>query len=878
MRCRFLAAVLLVLLGGRALAAHEPRPNMIVILVDDLGFSDVGCYGSEIPTPHLDALAANGLRFKQFYNNARCCPTRATLLTGLYPHQAGIGHMAGPDQGLPGYLGHLSPRCVTAAQLLQPAGYFTAMVGKWHVGNEPGSNPWERGFSRSLNAVAGGFYFPDSPKAKLFLNGQSVAARGGPLPNDWYSTDLWTSQALRFVDEARAEGKPFYVYLAHNAPHFPLQAPAEEIAKFRGRYRAGWGALCDERLARQVASGLIDSAWEKAPRPAAIRLWRDHSPEEQDRFDHLMAVYAATVHRIDRAVGDLVGGLRERGVLENTLILFLSDNGGNAESGPMGRTVGDPSQADSNWFCGESWAFLQNTPLRRYKHYVHEGGIASPLIAHWPAGIQGAGAWRNDPTHVIDVVPTLLDVAGVAYPRQAGDLVLPPLEGTSWKPLFAATPAALPERALFWEHEGNAAVRLGDLKLVRLGSEGPWELYDLRVDRTEQHDLAASQPDKVRELAALWQAWAERAHVLPRPENAPAAAGPPAPKTRRRKAAAPAASTTPSAATETPPDTRRLFEPTPEAARDPRVPLPPATLADCEQQVVLELRDELPTHFRFMPRKNERLPASVTRFTTTNGRRPFECVCTVLGPNEGRRMTFRNEFFVLDEGRLGYRWSKGQTAPLADRRTMLGSTGFWCVFPPVAEYREHEQPRLRDLARIDVTHGHVRYEVRNLPDADPRFDVNKWDFVYDFNVIGFGEIIIALAGDMKAPNRDVASRQTDPADPAPVSDRFGNRFRLESHSPQVCGGHFYLVRQIDAHGQVIDRPERIPDRVDILPVIRHVMASAFRADDDPTNDRDADEWPERYRLGPMLIGSEVWDQTQGVLTMDRDVDLECVAK
>ncbi len=504
--------------------AAQQRPNIVVILVDDMGFADLGCYGSEIPTPNLDALAKNGLRFTQFYNTGRCCPTRASLLTGLYSHQAGVGHMT-DDKGVPGYRGRLNDSCVTIAEVLKPAGYFTIMSGKWHVGQNLGVTPWGRGFDRSLNPAAGGFYYGASPRYDLSLNGEKIAADDPRLPKDWYSTDLWTTFGLKFIDEALAAKKPFYLHLCHNAPHFPLQAPADAIAKFRGKYKEGWGALRDARIQRQREMGIIDAAWEKSPRPETIKLWKDHTPEEQDRFDHLMAVYAATVHRMDQAIGDLVNGLKVRGVLENTLILFMSDNGGNAESGPKGRTDGDPTQAASNWFCGESWAFLENAPFRKYKHYNHEGGIATPLIAHWPAGMKTGrpsdhetGRLAHRPAHLIDIMATCVDVGGASYPKEHNGHAITPMEGTSLKPLLVSSSESLPiSRSLFWEHEGNAAVRHGDLKLVRTGRNGPWELYDLKADRTEQHDLASSQPDKVKELAAEWQKWAERAHVVPYP-------------------------------------------------------------------------------------------------------------------------------------------------------------------------------------------------------------------------------------------------------------------------------------------------------------------------------------------------------------------------
>lgn len=481
-------------------------PNVVVILVDDMGFSDLGCYGSEIPTPHLDALAKNGLRFSQFYNTGRCCPTRAALLTGQYAHQVGVGHMT-EDQGVPGYAGRLNEPCRTLAERLKPAGYFTAFSGKWHVGQNHGVTPWGRGFDRSLNAAAGGFYYPGSPKAILYLNGESVANDDPRLTKDWYSTDLWTDQGLQFIDEARAAEKPFYLHLCYNAPHFPLQAPAESIEKFRGSYREGWEVIQQTRWARQIEMGLVDASWVPAPRPADVAAWASLNDEERDRFDHLMAVYAACVYQMDLGVGRLVDGLRSRGVLDDTLLLFMSDNGGTAEGGPSGKSEGDPTEATSNWFAGEGWAFAQNTPFRLYKRTNHEGGIATPLIAHWPNGIAAKDEVRTHPTHVIDIAATVCEAAGVGAEG---------LEGLSLLPAFRNE--ALVREALFWEHEGNAAVRAGDEKLVRRGLGGAWELYDLKTDRTESHDLATERPERVVELAAMWKAWAERSQVLPRPE------------------------------------------------------------------------------------------------------------------------------------------------------------------------------------------------------------------------------------------------------------------------------------------------------------------------------------------------------------------------
>lgn len=496
-----------------ATAASE-KPNIIVILADDMGFSDIGCYGGEISTPNLDRLAANGLRFTQFYNAGRCCPTRASLLTGLYPHQAGIGHMT-ENQSLPGYEGRLNEHCVTLAEVLKTAGYFTAMSGKWHVGQNQGVTPWDRGFDRSLNSVAGGFYFSDAPKAKLYLNGALATNGCDGVPGSWYSTDLWTDFGIKFIDEARAEKKPFFLYLPHNAPHFPLQAPEADIARWRGKYKAGWDILRTQRYARQIELGIIDPSWPLAPKQPDVQNWDSLTPGEQDRFDHIMAIYAAVVEHMDMDIGRLIDALRQRGELDNTLIFFLSDNGGNAESGPDGKLIGkNPGNSQSTVFEGESWATLSNTPFRLYKHYNHEGGISTPLIAHWPARIKSGGLC-GQPGHLIDIMATCIDVSGAAYPSTVnGSEILPP-EGKSLVPAFDNR--IIERSALYWEHEGNAAIRTGNWKLVRKGRNGAWELYNMKADRTEQNDLSATEPERTQQLIRQWNEWAKRAHVLPAP-------------------------------------------------------------------------------------------------------------------------------------------------------------------------------------------------------------------------------------------------------------------------------------------------------------------------------------------------------------------------
>ncbi len=415
----FFVVICAMLLSIRPVFAAEgpTRPNIVIFLVDDMGWADIGCYGSEIPTPHIDALAKEGVRFTQFYNTARCSPTRASLMTGLYPHQAGMGHLDNVvHPGTKGTQGRLRDDCVTIAEVLKDSGYFTAMTGKWHLGQQHGTTPWGRGFMRSLNSPAGGIYFPKQKRRPdLFLNGEKHRKDDPMFGKSWYSVGLWTDWGLKFADEAIDAKQPFFLYVAQCAPHFPLMAPQRTIDKYRGKYKEGWDKLRKARHQRQIKMGLVDPTWPLIPRPEEVPAWDSLSEKEQDRFDHMMAIYAAMIDRIDFNVGKLVAHLKERGVLDNTLILFLSDNGGNAESGPMGRYKGKrPGGPASTVFLGQSWATLANTPFRRYKHFTHEGGISTPLIAHWPAGIpkERNGVLEPQPGHVVDVMATAVDVAG----------------------------------------------------------------------------------------------------------------------------------------------------------------------------------------------------------------------------------------------------------------------------------------------------------------------------------------------------------------------------------------------------------------------------------------------------------------------------------
>lgn len=500
--------------------AAPKRPNVVVILVDDMGFSDIGCYGSEISTPNIDALAKQGVRFTQFYNCARCSPTRASLNTGLYPHQAGIGHLDNiVHEGSKGTQGRLREDAVTMAEVLHDAGYLTCMTGKWHMGQQHGTPPWKRGFDRSLNSPTGGIYFRKQPyRPEIFLNGEKKMKDDPLFGKKWYSSDLWTDWGMKFIDEARVEKKPFFLYLAYCAPHFPLMAPAEDIAKYRGKYKQSWEKLREARHQRQIELGIVDEKWPLSPLPKDVPHWDELSDEDKDRFDHIMSIYAAMIDRVDQNVGKLVAGLKERGELDNTIIFFMSDNGGNAESGPRGIYEGkNPGGPNSRVFLGQSWATLNNTPFRRYKHFTHEGGISTPLIVSWPDGIPTArdGELVKEPGHLIDVMATVVDVTGAKYPTEYHGHRIQPMEGVSLMPAIDGETLAR-KNPIFFEHEGNRAVRRGKWKLVMKLKE-PWELYDIEADRTEQHDLIADEPELAKELIAEWEAWAKRADVGPWP-------------------------------------------------------------------------------------------------------------------------------------------------------------------------------------------------------------------------------------------------------------------------------------------------------------------------------------------------------------------------
>jgi arylsulfatase A-like enzyme len=538
-------------------AQRSVRPNIVIIMSDDMGFSDIGCYGGEINTPNLDALAAKGLRFTQFYNTARCCPTRASLLTGLYPHQAGIGHMI-EDRGQDGYRGDLNRQSVTIAEVLKSAGYATYAVGKWHV--TPGQSkekltqthnwPLQRGFERYYGTIhgAGSYYDPSSlvRDNKLITVANDTAYQ----PQQYYYTNAISDHATRFIAENQS-GKPFFMYVAYTAAHWPMHALEQDIAKYKGKYDQGYALVRQARYEKAKRLGLIDPRSSMSPQAGEWDKVEDKVWEARG-----MEVYAAMIDSLDQGIGRIIAELKRQGQFDNTLIFFLQDNGGCAE--PMGRaptqanpyktrpekavyaplakddqqfgsaprqtragypvmmgTGALPGPADTYIAYGKGWANVSNTPFREYKHWTHEGGISTPLIIHWPKGIPAAR--RNQlvqaPGHLIDLMATCVDLSGAKYPSEVNGHKIHPMEGVSLRPVLTGKSLQRPQ-PIFSEHEGNRAVRDGKWKLVAKENQ-TWELYDIAADRTELNDLAAKHPDKVKELAAKWEAWATRANVLP---------------------------------------------------------------------------------------------------------------------------------------------------------------------------------------------------------------------------------------------------------------------------------------------------------------------------------------------------------------------------
>jgi len=500
----------------------DARPNVIVILADDMGFSDLGCYGSEINTPNIDKLAESGIRYKQFYNTSRCCPTRASLLTGLYAHQTGLGWMTKVDMKLPGYRGEISKNTVTLAEVLKSSGYSTYMVGKWHVNKDEDCQPdrpkynWplHRGFDKFYGILKGAsdYFNPDN----LYDGDKHIIPKEG-----FYFTDEMNDKAVEFINEhAKTKKNPFFMYVAHIAPHWPIHAKKKDIEKYKGKYLSGWDSIREERYKRMKKLGILDDNSSLSPKHRAIDDWNSLTDLEKEDQDKRMAVYAAQIDNMDQGIGRIIETLKKDNLYDNTVIIFLSDNGGcnlpvsRGESKKI-EDIGGPKSFES---YGEAWANVSNTPFRWFKKWEHEGGIASPLIVHWTKGIKAKGEFRNQVSHVIDLMPTILELTGSKYPEKYKGNKIIPYEGISLVKTFNDTSTTT--RTLFWEHIAKRGMREDNWKIVSLATKTPpyikdWELYNLSVDRSEINNLAKKYPDKVKEMSAKWYAWAKRCNVLP---------------------------------------------------------------------------------------------------------------------------------------------------------------------------------------------------------------------------------------------------------------------------------------------------------------------------------------------------------------------------
>ncbi|MCX6327480.1 MAG: arylsulfatase [Bacteroidia bacterium] len=536
----------------------QKMPNIIVILCDDMGYSDIGCFGSEIKTPNIDRLAANGLRFTQFYNTARCSPSRASLLTGLYPHQAGMGHLSTENYKEPGYVDDLSKNAVTMAEVFKQAGYATYMTGKWHIAREmtgtgDKSNwPLQRGFQRYFGTLngSGSYYDPGT-----LISNNTFIAPG----KDFYYTNAISDTTVKFIRE-HPNGKPFFFYVAYTAAHWPLHAPGKEIAKYKGIYDKGWDTIREQRFIKLRKLGIIDENCILTERGAEIPAWKDEPMKEWQV--RRMEVYAAMIDVMDQGIGRIISALEQKGELENTLIFYMQDNGGCAEpqgsdklTVPLtdeqkimrpfsyeaisiekrpvyardGRFVRSgrgvmSGDADTWTAYGVEWANVSNTPFRLYKHWTHEGGIASPLIVQWPKGITMKGELRKQPSHLIDIMATCIDIAGIDYPKQFNGNTIQPYEGKSLVSAF--NNKEIKRDFIFWEHEGNRAIRKDNWKLVSRTEkikkftetdQKMWELYDLDKDPSETVNLASKYPEKVKELSEKWEKEALRTRAKPWP-------------------------------------------------------------------------------------------------------------------------------------------------------------------------------------------------------------------------------------------------------------------------------------------------------------------------------------------------------------------------
>ncbi len=547
--------------GFWALGAAPKKPNIVLIMADDMGYSDIGCYGSEIRTPVLDELARNGLRYTQFYNTSRCCPTRAALISGLYSHQTGMGLMEG-DRGWPSYRGSINKRCVTLAEALKGAGYKNYMSGKWHLTRHKNPNgdrsawPMQRGFDRFYGTItgAGSFYDP----ATLCRGNTYITPENDPgyQPESFYYTDAINDNAIRFISDHcgdnEASDKPFFLYVSHTSAHWPMHAPEADIEKYKGTYDEGYPSIRQARYKKAIEMGVIDKKW-------AMSKGLDWKGFKHKAWDiRCMEVYAAMTEIMDRGIGRIVNELKKQKLFDNTLVIYLQDNGGCAEGygrvnnslkkdqfkfKPLGKDglqtkIWPPMQTRDGKFVrtgpetmpggddtfvayGPGWANTSNTPFRGYKHDPYEGGIGTPFIVSWPRGIDSDqnGKIIHDVSHLIDLMPTFVEAAGATYPKNYNGNEIQPMEGVSLIPTLAGKTLSR-QGPIGFEHHGNLGLRDGKWKIVsmyRRNQPRKWELYDMEADRTELNDLAKKMPDKLNSMVAAWQLWADRVGVQPWP-------------------------------------------------------------------------------------------------------------------------------------------------------------------------------------------------------------------------------------------------------------------------------------------------------------------------------------------------------------------------
>ena len=520
-----LIVVLVLVFQVLSFSQKTTRPNIILIMVDDMGYSDIGAYGSEIKTPNLDKLAADGMKFQEFYNNSICAPTRASLLTGQYPHKAGVGYFD-VNLGLPAYQGYLNKESLTLGEVLRQNGYSTLLSGKWHVGQDSLAWPIQRGFDKFYGITGGAsdyfdvkpMPFGNKPSPVTMLKGN---VRQYPKDNSYYFTDEIGNNAVQFLEEQNKENKPFFLYVAFTAPHWPLQALNEDIAKYKGRYDIGWDSLRRERINRQLKLGILDSKQTIAERDQEVPEWSKLTYDEQQFWKVKMEVYAAMIDRMDQNVGKILDKLKSLKKDDNTLIVFISDNGaqgGYSSYSPLKRTQvrnsGPIGSAGSFDYQEQSWAYVSNTPLRQYKNNFHEGGYGSPFIAWFPKQIK-AGSIAKGTGHLIDLAPTFYELAGAKYPEKFNGVTTNQLAGKSLVTVLTGkTNEVQRGEPIFWERAGNRAVRKGKWKIVSTYPSYKWELYDLENDRGETKDLSGERTDVVNELSADYFKWAEKTGVV----------------------------------------------------------------------------------------------------------------------------------------------------------------------------------------------------------------------------------------------------------------------------------------------------------------------------------------------------------------------------